>query len=414
MCPGVIPRDFLLRLFDVAVSAALPQRVLAAHLPDPPAGRTLVLGAGKASAAMAAAVENHWAGDLAGLVITRDGHRVPTRRVEVVEAAHPVPDARGVAATRRVLALASAAGADDLVICLISGGASSLLTLPAPGISLAQKQRVNEMLLRCGAPIDAMNVVRKCLSAVKGGRLGAAIAPAASLTLLISDVPGDAPAVIGSGPTVADSDATAQAAFAIARRYGLELDAAVREAMTRNPAISSLPPNQRVVLTASPGASLKAAAASARAQGVAPVVLGDAIEGEARVVAREMAQIVRAWHGKRPCVLLSGGETTVTLTDAVGRGGRNAEFLLALCLELGGCPGVFALACDTDGIDGSEDNAGALVDPTSLQRARDRGVDALTQLNAHDAYGFFQATDDLVVTGPTFTNVNDFRAIYLP
>lgn len=413
------PKEFLRELLDTAVAAAQPAQVIGPYLPSPPAGRAIVLGAGKAAASMAAALEDHWQGPLEGLVITRYGHGVTTRAVEVVEAAHPVPDASGVAASQRILSLARSAGPRDLVICLLSGGASSLLTLPADGVSLADKQRVNAALLRCGAPIDAMNLVRKRLSAIKGGRLAAAIAPAAALTLLISDVPGDSPAVIGSGPTVADPSATAEAALAVVARYELSLPAQVLAVLETNAAPATLPDNQHVALIATPGKSLDAAAQHARTHGITPLVLGDAIEGEARAVAGDMARVVRQVrdHGEpvaRPCVLLSGGETSVTLAAQGGRGGRNSEFLLALAIALDDGPGVYALACDTDGIDGSEDNAGAIIDPGTSDRAVMHGVSAREHLEAHDAYGFFAALGDLVVTGPTRTNVNDFRAIYLP
>jgi glycerate 2-kinase len=413
-------RDFLRGLFDAAVAAAQPAAVIGPHLPAVPAGRTIVLGAGKAAASMAAALEARWEGKLEGLVVVPYGHGVPTQWVEVAEAAHPVPDENGLAASQRILELARAAASDDLVICLLSGGASALLALPAARITLADKQRVNQQLLRCGAPIDAMNVVRKSLSAIKGGRLGAAIAPAAAVTLLISDVPGDSPSVVGSGPTVVDRGATAQAALAVVERYRLDLPDNVRSALTANVPTSTLPDNQSVVLIATAQKSLEAAARHAQALGVRPLILGDAVAGEAQQVAQDMADIVRQIPpDSRPCVLLSGGETSVTLDAVSGaggvrRGGRNAEFLLALAVALEDCQGVCALACDTDGIDGSEDNAGAIVDSTTFLRADESGIDPREHLVRHDSYGFFAALDDLVVTGPTLTNVNDFRAIYLP
>ena len=412
------PRGFLLELFRCAVAAAQPREAMATRLPDPPVGRTVVLGAGKAAASMAAALEDRWSGGLSGLVVVPYGHTVPTRRIEVVEAAHPVPDANGLEAAGRIIALAEEAGPDDLVICLISGGASALLTLPAAGVTLADKRSINKQLLRAGVPIHDMNIVHKCLSGLKGGRLGAAIAPAPALTLLISDVPGDEPGVIGSGPTVADASATADAAAAISDRYGIDLPPGVAAAMLGNPPVADLPPNQQVRLVAAPHLSLQAAAEHARALGVKSVVLGDALAGEAGQVARTMAQTVREARARRDftpagCVLLSGGETTVTLGDSRGRGGRNGEFLLALALALAG-EEVYALACDTDGIDGSEDNAGAVIDPTTIQRAIDSGLDPERSLLHHDSYGIFSALGDLVVTGPTMTNVNDFRAIYVP
>jgi glycerate-2-kinase len=378
--PAADPSAVLLDLFGCALRAASPDEALAPWLPAPPPGRTLVLGAGKAAASMARAVERAWQEPIEGLVVTRYGHAVPTEWIEVVEAAHPVPDEAGGAAAGRILALAHEAGPDDLVLCLISGGASALLSLPAEGLDLADKQAVNEALLRCGAPIGEMNVIRKRLSAIKGGRLAAAIAPARAVSLLISDVPGDEPGVIGSGPTVPD-DGDAESALALLDRYRLAIPPHVREAMVRNDSIHALPANQAVHLIATPQMSLDAAARRAREMGLSPVVLGDAIEGEAREVARVMAGVAaqvrrHAQPAAPPCVLLSGGETTVTVRGT-GRGGRNAEFLLGLALALDGAPGVHALACDTD------------------------------------AYGFFAGLGDLVVTGPTFTNVNDFRAVYV-
>lgn len=408
------PRALLEELLREALGAALPERVVAAHLPPRPRGKTIVLGAGKAAASMARAVEDAWDGPLEGLVVTRYGHAVPTRHVEVVEASHPVPDAAGRDAAARILALAQAAGPDDLVLCLMSGGASALLSLPAEGITLEDKQAVNQALLRSGAPIDEMNQIRKRLSAIKGGRLAAAIAPARALTLLISDVPGDDPAVIGSGPTVPDST-TAAEVRALLARYAIEVPDRVLQVIDRNDSIGVLPPGQEVRLIATPQMSLEAAAARARAQGLSALILGDAIEGESRQVALVMAGIARqAVHhdqpAPRPCVLLSGGETTVTMRGK-GRGGRNTEFLLALALELGGLAGVHAIACDTDGVDGSEDNAGAVIGPDTIARARAAGLDPAAVLDGNDAYTLFEAVGDLVMTGPTLTNVNDFRAI---
>jgi glycerate 2-kinase len=415
------PRSFLCGLLDAAIAAANPDAILAQHLPAPPPGRTLVLGAGKAAAAMARAVERHMSGRVEGLVVTRYGHAVPCARVEVVEAAHPVPDAAGRAAAHRILEYAKSAGADDLVLCLISGGASALLALPADGLALEDKQAVNRALLASGADITQMNAVRKHLSAIKGGRLAAAAHPAQVVSLLISDVPGDDPAVIGSGPTVPDPSTFADA-LAILRQYDIEPPAAVLEHLraakdeTPKPGDPRLA-HARTVIVARPQASLEAAAARARAAGITPVVLGDALEGEAREVGKALAGIalqVRR-HGQpasSPCVLLSGGETTVTVRGK-GRGGRNAEFLLALAIHLRGAPGISALAADTDGIDGSEDNAGATLLPDTLARARDKGLDAKAMLADNDAYGFFAGLGDLVITGPTLTNVNDFRAILI-
>jgi glycerate 2-kinase len=415
------PRSFLCALLDAAIEAARPDAILAPHLPPPPFGRTIVLGAGKAAATMARAVERHMAGPVEGLVVTRYGHAVPCAKVEVVEASHPVPDAAGRDAARRILEYAQAAGPDDLVLCLISGGASALLALPAAGLSLEDKQAVNRALLASGADITQMNAVRKHLSAIKGGRLAAAAHPAKVVSLLISDVPGDDPAVIGSGPTVADPTTFADAR-AILRDYGIEPPPGVREHLAVARDETPKPGDPRLtgaetVIVARPQASLEAAAARARAAGVAPVILGDALEGEAREVGKVLAGIAlqARRHGQPappPCVLLSGGETTVTVRGK-GRGGRNVEFLLALSLHLNGAAGISALAADTDGIDGSEDNAGAIAPPDTLARARAKGLDARAMLVDNDAYGFFEALGDLVITGPTLTNVNDFRAILI-
>jgi glycerate 2-kinase len=409
------PEAFLRELFDAALEAALPAHVVAQALPPAPQGKVIVLGAGKASAAMAAAVEQAWPDvDLSGLIVTRDGHGVPTERIEVVEAAHPVPDERGRDGAVRMLQLARDAGEGDLVLCLISGGASALASVPAPGLSFEQKQAINTALLESGAPIDEMNAVRKRLSAIKGGRLAAAIAPAKSLTLLISDVPGDSPAVIGSGPTVTD-DADASVAFEIIDRYNIEIPPEIRDIMRDNSSLAQLPEGHEVRLIATPYRSLDAAASVARSRGITPVILGDCIEGEAREVARAFAGVAKtvsahAQPAPAPTVLLSGGETTVTVR-ARGRGGRNSEFGLGLALALEGAPGIYAIACDTDGIDGSEDNAGVLVTPNTLERAHAAGVSPRQCLESNDAYSLFEATGELVVSGPTLTNVNDFRAI---
>ena len=415
------PEEILDALFRTALAAADPAVCLPPHLPAPPKGRTLVVGAGKGAAAMARAVEDHWPGPLEGLVVTRYGHGVDCRRVEVVEAAHPVPDDAGRAAAGRILDLAAGLGPDDLLLCLISGGGSSLLSLPAEGLSLEDKQQVNRELLRCGARIDEMNCLRKHLSAIKGGRLAAAAAPAASLTLLISDVPGDDPATIASGPTVPDPTTFAEAR-AVLERYDIEPPEAVRAHLEAAAEESPKPGDPKLagvetVLLARPQDALEAAAAKARDLGLAPMILGDAIEGESRQVATVMAGIARqvVKHGQPlapPCVLLSGGETTVTITGQ-GHGGPNSEFLLALAVALDGLAGVHAIACDTDGVDGSEDNAGARIGPDTLERAAAADVDAKARLADNDAYGFFQDLGDLVVTGPTLTNVNDFRAILI-
>jgi glycerate 2-kinase len=420
----IAERDLLLTMFDAAVRAAAPGSCVPPALPPPPAGRTVVVGAGKAAAAMAQAVEAHWpaTAPLSGLVITRYGHGVgPLPRIEVVEAGHPVPDAAGEQAAARILGMVKDLGPDDLVLCLVSGGGSSLLALPAPGITLADKQAVNRALLRSGAGIHEMNCVRKHLSAIKGGRLAEAAGAARLVTLVISDVPGDDPSVIASGPTVPDTTTLADARAVLAR-YGITPPSGVL-AHLRNPAAETPKPEDsgfrhaETHVIASPQASLEAAASVARTAGVVPVILGDAIEGEAAEVARVMAGIARqgALHGQPappPCVLISGGETTVTVRGH-GRGGRNAEFLLALAVALDGRQGIHAIACDTDGIDGTEDNAGALISPDTLARARALDIQARDRLTDNDGYGVFAALGDLVVTGPTLTNVNDFRAILI-
>jgi glycerate 2-kinase len=416
------PRGFLRALFDAAVAAAQPERCLPGRLPPPPEGRTVVVGCGKAAAAMARAVEAHWQGPLAGLVVTRYGHKLPTEKIDVVEASHPVPDAAGEAAARRMLALVAGLTPQDLVLCLISGGGSALLSLPAPGLTLADKQAMVRALLRSGADINEMNCVRKHLSAIKGGRLALACGETPLVTLAISDVPGDDPSVIASGPTVPDPTSFADARAVLAR-YNLVPSPAVAHRLEAGPEAETPKPGDprlaraRYALVATPQQSLEAAAALARASGVTPVILGDAIEGEAREVARAFAGIafqVRN-HGQpaaQPALLLSGGETTVTVRGQ-GRGGPNAEFLLGLALALGGAEGIYALAADTDGIDGTEDNAGALIDPATLARARQAGLDPRRHLADNDAYGFFEHLSDLLVTGPTQTNVNDFRAILI-
>lgn len=406
--------DSLLRaLFDDAVAAAQAESCVPAHLPGAVPGRTVVVGAGKAAASMARAVEDHWPGPLSGLVVTRYGHGVPCRSIEVVEAAHPVPDAAGRRAAERILERVRGLDGGDLVLCLISGGGSALLSLPAPGLTLEDKQAVGARLLASGAAISEINCVRKHLSAVKGGRLAAAAYPAAVTTLAISDVPGDDPAVIASGPTVADPTTLADAR-AVLEKYGIEPPGSVT-AYLNGDEETPKPGDERLaraelVLVATPARSLEAAAAHARDSGFEPVMLGDAVEGVARDVARDHAR--RALETPGPAVLISGGETTVA-HDGSGRGGRNAEYLLSLALALDGAPGVWAIACDTDGIDGTEDNAGGLIGPDTLARAAGLGLDPAAMLDDHDSYGFFAALGDLVVTGPTLTNVNDFRAIMI-
>ena len=415
-------RAALRAMFDAAVAAADPRLVLAAHLPDRPRGRCIVVGAGKSAAVMAAALEDAWPDvALSGLVVTRYGHAVPTRRIEVVQSSHPVPDAQGEAAARRILALVAGLGPDDLVIALISGGASALLPLPAAGLTLADKQAVNRALLASGATIGAMNTVRKHLSAIKGGRLAAAAAPARVVTLAISDVPGDDPAVIGSGPTVPDASSFADARALVAR-HGLVLSPQVTARLAQDrdetPKPGSLP-HAGFRMIATPAMALRAAAAAARAAGLAPLILGDALEGESREMAIVMAGIARSVrvHAQplaAPCVLLSGGETTVSIGQGpAGRGGRNTEFLLALAVALDAAPGIWALAGDTDGIDGTEDAAGALLAPDTLARAQAAGLVPRAVLDAHDSYALFDATGDLLRTGPTLTNVNDIRAILI-
>lgn len=413
------PRELLRRLFDAALSAADPARCVPAHLPPPPKGRTIVVGAGKAAAKMASAVEDHWPGTLEGLVVTRYGHGAPCRRIEVVEAAHPVPDTAGQQAAARILQMVRGLSADDLVLCLISGGGSALLALPAPGLTIDDKRAVNRSLLKSGANIAEMNCVRKHLSGIKGGRLAVAAAPAQVVSLLISDVPGDDPAVIGSGPTVADPTTFADALSVLAK-YGIGEPASVLAHLRTARDETPKPGDPRLARASTkiivrPQDALQAAAAAARDAGFAPIILGDSLEGEARDVALVHAGIARQIrrHGQPappPAVLLSGGETTVTVRGK-GRGGRNAEFLLALAVALNGEPGIHAIACDTDGIDGTEDNAGALLAPESLARASTLGVNAGVALADNDGYAFFAALGDLIVTGPTRTNVNDFRAI---
>lgn len=421
------PRGFLRALFDTAVQRALPAAVMGAHLPPPPVGgRTLVLGAGKAGGAMAAALEALWPQDapLSGLVVTRYGHVPPgfkSRRIEVVEARHPVPDEAGLQAARRIAALAQGLSAQDLVLCLISGGGSALLSLPVEGLAFDDKQAINRALLKSGAAIDEMNTVRKHLSAIKGGRLGAMCAPARVVTLAISDVPGDDPAVIASGPTVPDASTCADA-LRILDRYAISVPPAARAGLESGAFETPKPGDPRfeghaLHMIATPQDSLEAAAAAARAAGIEAHVLSDEIEGESREVGKVHAALARAVARRgtpfaKPCVILSGGETTVTVrTDKPGRGGRATEFLMGCALALQGEPGVHVLAADTDGIDGIEDNAGAIVTPDTLARARAHELKAADYLDRHDAYNFFRQIGDLVTTGPTFTNVNDFRAL---
>ena len=428
------PREFLETLFRAAVTRAMPLHNTAASLPEPPKGRTIVIGAGKAGGSMAQAVEAFWPPDapLQGLVVTRY-HHTPTRpeglvqRIELVEAAHPVPDAAGLLAAQRILAMVQGLTPDDLVLCLISGGGSALLTLPADGLTLADKQRINGALLDSGANISEMNCVRKHLSRIKGGRLAAACAPARVVTLTISDVPGDDPSIIASGPTVPDATTCADA-LAILTRYRIEVPAAVL-AQLGSSALETPKPGDAVFtghevhMIATPQQSLEAAAAVARAAGLNAYILSDEMEGESREVGKVHAALARGVARKgqpfsKPCVILSGGETTVTIRTlpegvAKGRGGRAGEFCMGLAVALQGQSGVYALAADTDGIDGVEDNAGAFVAPDTLARARAGGMKIDTYLDRNDAYGFFEPLGDLVVTGPTNTNVNDFRVLLI-
>ena len=411
----------LRRMFDAAVASAQPLLCVPQHLPEPPRGRLVVIGAGKASSAMAQAVEANWNGPLQGLIVTRYGYSVPCQHIEIVEAAHPVPDESGLRAAQRMLDLVNGLGPDDLVLCLISGGGSALLALPQPHLSLADKQAVNRELLRCGASISEMNCVRRHLSAIKGGRLAAACYPARVLTLAISDVPGDDPGDIASGPTVGDPSTCADA-LDIVRRYAVQLSPAALELLRSGRGESIKPGDPRLagaefIMVATPRMALQAAARVAREAGYAAHLLGDSLEGEAREVGKLMAGIAQsaARNGEPfvpPCVLISGGETTVTLRGQ-GRGGRNVEFLLALGLGLRGEPGVWALAGDTDGVDGAEDIAGAVLTPDTLERARVAGVRAADLLDDNDGHGFFGALGDSVITGPTMTNVNDFRAVLI-
>ena len=415
------PRAFLLGLFHAAVAAADPALTVPAALPPRPRGRTLVVGAGKASAAMAEALEAAWDGPLDGLVVTRDGYAAVCRQIEIVEASHPVPDARGYAAAKRMLHLVHGLTKDDLVIALISGGGSALLPLPPDGVSLDDKRTLNSALLASGAPIGEMNCVRKSASRIKGGRLALAAFPAPVVSLVVSDIPGDDPALVASGPTIPDATTRADA-LAIIARYGMLLPASLQRHLATPGADAPRPDDPRfaghhVRLIASAAVSLEAAAAAAREAGIAAIILADDMEGEAREVAKVHAALARrvARHGSpwpRPVVLLSGGETTVTLTGK-GRGGRNQEFLLSLALGVAGLAGVTALAADTDGIDGTETNAGAFADGGTVQRLLAAGQSPESLLAGNDAYSAFAVIEDLIVTGPTRTNVNDFRAILI-
>jgi len=416
---NIAPRDLLRRMFDAAVAASQPALVVPRYLPPTPKGRLVVLGAGKASAAMARAVEDHWQGQLEGLVVTRYGYSVPCERIEIVEAAHPVPDAAGERAAQRMLELARGLTADDTALCLISGGGSALLVRPLDGLMLQDKQSLNRALLASGATISEMNCVRRHLSAIKGGRLAAACHPAKVITLLMSDVPGDDPIDIASGPTVPDPTTCADA-LAIVKRYGVPLPDHVHAVLESGRGESIKPGDSKLTniethIVAAPQAALEAAARVAEAAGIPAHILGDSIEGEARDVGKTLAGIAlqvarRGQPFTPPCVLLSGGETTVTVRGK-GRGGRNVELLLSLAITLGGCKGVYALAADTDGVDGAEEVAGAFAAPDTLSRALAAGIRPLDRLADNDGHGFFGQLGDALVTGPTLTNVNDFRAI---
>ncbi|MEP9372435.1 glycerate kinase [Mesorhizobium sp. KR1-2] len=412
-------KTFLTSIFDAAVAAADPERTIRAHLPEKPKGRTVVVGAGKGVAQMAAAFDKIWDGPLEGLVVTRYGYGAPTERIEVIEAAHPVPDAAGLEAARRLLEAVNGLSSDDLVVALVCGGGSALLPSPAGRLTLADEIAVNEALLASGAPISAMNLIRKHVSTIKGGRLAAAAHPAKVVSLIVSDIPGDNPALVASGPTVPDAGGRAEALAAI-DAYGMKLPEAVMAHLNSPEADAPLADDERfarneVRLIASAAVSLEAAAAEAKRQGIEAVILSDSMEGEARdvgsvhaAIAREVATRDRPF--RKPVLILSGGETTVTLR-AKGKGGRNSEFLLAFALGVDGLPGIDALAADTDGIDGSEDNAGAFADGSSVVRMRAAGVDAKAMLAGNNAWTAFHSVGDLFVPGPTGTNVNDLRAI---
>ena len=408
--------ELLQQLFDIAVASVHPSQCLPPHLPPVPSGRSGVCAAGKAAASMAQTVELHWPGELSGLAVTRYGHSVPCRQIEILEAAHPVPDSIGVQAAQRMIELVKPLDTEDLVLTLISGGGSALLTLPAPGISLEDKQRINHALLRSGANITEMNCVRKHLSAIKGGRFAAHCSPAPVCCLMISDVPGDDPSTIASGPTVADPS-TRHEALNILARYDIAVSASIRAHLESEYSETPKPGDplfSRVsnVVVATAAVALDRAAAHVEDYGVTPVVMGDDLQGEARELGRDHGRRTLTLQPTTPTIYLSGGETTVSVRGS-GRGGRNVEYLLGLALELDGAPDIYAIAADTDGIDGSENNAGALITPTTLSRAHALQLNPTQYLENNNAYEFFDQLGDLIVTGPTLTNVNDFRAIYV-
>jgi len=413
---SVEPQNFLLSVFDAAVAAAQPSLCIPSYLPDLPKGKTGVIGGGKASAAMAAAVEKHYPGEVSGLVITRYDYGVPCEQIEIIEAAHPVPDLAGRAGAEKMLQMVQEFTANDLVLCLISGGGSALMALPAEGVTLEEKQVVNQTLLRSGATISEMNIVRKHLSQIKGGRLARACVPAKLHTLIISDVVSDDLSAIASGPTVPDPSTYADT-LKIVQKYDMDLPASALAVLQKGADETPKPgdeifTNNKVEIIASGRNSLEAAAKGAQEAGITPIILNDSLEGEASEVGRTMAENIGEYREQSPCVLLSGGELTVTVAGS-GRGGPNTEFLMGLAAGLKGADGVYAISCDTDGTDGLVDNAGAIITPDTLQRAEDAGLDLETRLADNDAYNFFAALDDLVVSGPTHTNVNDFRAILI-
>lgn len=419
--PHASPSQFLRGLFTAAIDSARPDKILAPYVPSASSGRIVIIGAGKASAAMAQVIEQEISAEISGTVVTRYGYAVPCEHIQILEAAHPVPDEAGLRASQKILQDVSALTKDDVVLCLISGGGSALLPYPSDGLSLAQKQAINQALLQSGATISEMNVVRRHLSNIKGGRLAAAAYPAQVINLIISDVPGDNPQDIASGPTVADPS-TCDQALDILQRYQIAVPDNIRKAL-ESKALESIKPNDdrlsRVTthIVASSQLALSAAADIARQAGITPMILGDSIEGESRDVATVLAGIARQvrHYGQpltAPCVLLSGGETTVTVKGS-GKGGRNVEFLLALANALQGCHNVYAVAGDTDGVDGQEEVAGAFITPETLDKARTLGLKPLAYLDNNDGHSFFQALDQQIITGPTLTNVNDFRAILI-